>query len=188
MLRVPAIPRTMTDLREWLVDDWITHGRSWTRPEFHAVATHRLGTWARNLSGPARPFATAVYLALYTIVRNLYGIELPLGTRLGRRVLIAHVSGIVIASGVEIGDDCIIRQGVTIGGVRRGRTGGRQTPVLEDGVEVGAGAVIVGGVTVGTGATIGPNAVVMKDVPKGGTAFAAPARIIGPLNRQTTNS
>jgi MFS family permease len=84
----------------------------------------------------------------------------------------------------QIGDDCVLRQNVTIGQFNRGR---KRTPPyapkIGNGVEVGAGAVVVGGITVGDGTRIGPNAVVMTDIPPGGSAFAGPAKIMQPLRR-----
>ena len=75
-----------------------------------------------------------------------------------------------------IGDDCAIRQNVSIGGVNRGNNSG---PVLEAGVEVGAGAVIMGAIAIGEGAKIGPNAVISCDVPAGAIAIAPATRILG---------
>ena len=74
---------------------------------------------------------------------------------------------------VVIGDDCLIRQGVTIGAA----TKRHESPVLGDRVEVGAGAVIAGAITIGDDVVIGPNAVVMSDVPSGSIVASAPARV-----------
>lgn len=111
------------------------------------------------------------------MVRNVYGIEIPRTTSLGHRVKIAHQSGIVIHPDAVIGDDCVIRQNVSIGaaaGDAARFTG--QAPVLGRNVSVGAGAVIVGGITVGDNAVIGPNVTVISNVPEGARVMAAPPR------------
>jgi serine O-acetyltransferase len=157
-------------------EDWVAHGRAWTKPGFHAVALHRFGVWARSLPRPLRLLLIALYGAGFVWVRNIYGIELYHTTSVGRRVVIGHQGGIVIHPSAVIGDDCIIRQNVTIGAATVERV--REAPRLGARVEVGAGAVVIGRITVGDDARIGPNAVVMTSVPPGATAFAAPARVI----------
>lgn len=168
--------QTEPRLLEIVHEDWIEHGRSWTRSGFHAVAVHRLGAWRLRRSRVVRHSVRPLYGALYFVVRNLYGIELSASAKIGRRVEVTHQGGIVVDAGTEIGDDCLIRQNVTIGLGRGGR------PRIENNVEVSPGAVVVGGVTVGEGARIGPNAVVTTDVPPGGRAIAPPARVTGPLS------
>lgn len=140
---------------------------------------HRIGVWGRAQVLPVRLLVRVLHKVLYLVVRNVYGIEIPLSVHLGRRVKISHQSGIVINGGVFIGDDCHLRQNVTIGSLGNVVTADRRgSPVLEDGVYVGAGASIIGKVTVGRGAHIGANATVMTDVPAGATAFARPAQIL----------
>ena len=117
-----------------------------------------------------------LYRCLYRRVRNVYGIELPYTTLLGRRVVIEHQSAIVIHGHCRIGDDCIIRQGVTLGNRSLDRP--LDAPHLGVGVNVGAGAKILGAVTIGDSAAIGANAVVLEDVPEGAMAVGIPARII----------
>jgi serine O-acetyltransferase len=94
----------------------------------------------------------------------------------GRRVIIEHQSGIVIHGDAVIGDDCIIRQGVTIGNRRLNRP--LDAPRLGNRVSVGAGAKLLGSIHVGDGAQIGANAVVFEDVPAGAAAVGVPARIV----------
>ena len=117
-----------------------------------------------------------LYRFMFRHVRNKYGIELEYCVRLGRRVMIHHQSGIVINGYCEIGDDCVIRQNVTMG-IRsvQEKTG---APILGKGVDVGAGAVLLGAITIGDGAQIGANAVVLSDVPAGAVAVGVPARIV----------
>lgn len=109
--------------------------------------------------------------------RWLTGIEIHPGATIGRRVFIDHGMGVVIGETAEIGDDCTIYQGVTLGGTSLYR-GTKRHPTLEAGVVVGAGAQVLGGFTVGEGARIGSNAVVIKAVPAGATAVGNPARIL----------
>jgi serine O-acetyltransferase len=92
-------------------------------------------------------------------------------------VFIDHGFGVVIGETAEIGDDCTIYQGVTLGGTRLYK-GAKRHPTLGKGVVVGAGAQVLGGFTVGEGARIGSNAVVVKPVPAGATAVGNPARLI----------
>ena len=173
---------TPRQLGQHLREDWEAHGRPFplASPGYQCVALHRLGTWASHQPQPWRTVLLVVYRVASIVARNLYGIEIPLDAHVGRRFWVAHQSGIVIGHGVVVGDDCLIRQNVTIGAERPGAR--RSPPHLGDRVEVGAGAVILGGVHIGDGARIGPNAVVMKDVPAGGTAFTAPARVLPPMS------
>lgn len=155
-------------------EDWETHDRHLSRGGLQAVLVQRFGAWRLGLPpGVPRKAASLVYRLLNARLQNVYGICLYDTTRLGRRIEIAHHSGVVIGAAAVIGDGCLIRQNVTIGIADWGEKG---SPRLGRDVEVGAGAVIVGGVTIGDGARIGPNAVVVSDVPAGATAFAAPAR------------
>jgi serine O-acetyltransferase len=113
---------------------------------------------------------------MFRYVRNHYGIELEYCTKVGRRVAIDHHSGIVVNGYAEIGDECRLRQNVTIGIKTLDDPDG--APRLGRGVDVGAGAVILGRIEIGDGAQIGANAVVLQDVPAGGLAVGVPARII----------
>ena len=114
-------------------------------PGLHAVWFHRLahGLWQSNW-GPLR------WLARFTslVARWLTGIEIHPGARLGRRVFIDHGLGVVIGETAEVGDDCTIYQGVTLGGTALER-GSKRHPTLEAGVVIGAGAKVLGPFTVG---------------------------------------
>jgi serine O-acetyltransferase len=107
----------------------------------------------------------------------LTGIEIHPGATIGRRVFIDHGMGVVVGETAEIGDDCTIYQGVTLGGTSLTR-GAKRHPTLGKGVIVGANSQVLGGFTVGDGARVGSGAVVMKPVPPGATAVGNPARII----------
>jgi serine acetyltransferase len=121
--------------------------------------------------------ATLLYRILFKLVEWMAGISLWYPVEVGRRVRIWHHSGIIL-SARAIGDDVQLRQNTTMGVRRTDRLG--ELPIIEAGVDIGAGAVIVGAILVGQGARIGANAVVTEDVPPGGVAIGNPARILPP--------
>ena len=164
-------------LWQQIKEDWIAHGRDWTKPGFRAVAVLRFGVWRMKIQSKflRAPFSI-FYRMLYRKVRNNYGIEIPYTVQLGRRVVIEHQGAIVIHGDCWIGDDSIIRQGVTLGNRYLDRP--FDAPKLGRCVNVGAGAKIFGNVSIGNGANIGANAVVLCDVPTGATAVGIPAKII----------
>lgn len=153
--------------------------RSWFEvltcyPGLHALWLHRLNhaLWLGQLS----PFRwLARFLAMLT--RWLTGIEIHPGARIGRRVFIDHGHGVVIGETAEIGDDCTIYQGVTLGGTSLVK-GEKRHPTLGVGVVVGAGAKVLGPFTVGAHAKIGSNAVVVAPVPESATVVGIPARLV----------
>ena len=104
------------------------------------------------------------------------GIEIHPGATIGRRVFIDHGMGIVIGETAEIGDDCTLYHGVTLGGTSWKK--GKRHPTLGRGVVIGAGAKVLGPIEIGDGAKIGSNAVVVRDVPADATAVGIPARIV----------
>jgi serine O-acetyltransferase len=163
-----------------LREDYRAHEpRAWASPGFHALAIHRFGARTRNVRGFYRKPVRGVYVALWRLVASIYGIELSHSMRVGRRLVIGHQGGIVLGP-ASIGDDCLVRQNVTIGV----KVPGGERPVIGDRVQVGAGAVIIGGVTVGDDVTIGPNAVVMENVPSGSRVLAPKPKIITPDDRR----
>ena len=161
-----------------IANDWRANGRDWTRPGFRTLAVYRFGVWRMQvrpklLRGPL----SLVYRSLFRRCRNVYGIELPYSAQVGQHVIIEHQGGIVIHGASVIGEGCVIRQGCTLG--IRGVRDVLAAPVLDAGVDIGAGAVILGRIRVGAGARIGANAVVLIDVPAGAVALGVPARIVG---------
>jgi serine O-acetyltransferase len=139
-------------------------------PGFHALQLHRFShtLWRLKLRWLAR-------LSSH-IARFLTGIEIHPGASIGRRVFIDHGMGVVIGETAEIGDDCTLYHGVTLGGVSWKQ--GKRHPTLGKGVVVGAGAKILGPFIVGDGAKVGSNSVVVKAVPAGATVVGIPARIV----------
>ena len=142
-------------------------------PGLHAVWIHRAshGLWNMGLKWIAR--------LLSMLARFITGIEIHPGAKIGRRVFLDHGLGIVIGETTEIGDDCTIYQGVTLGGTSLYK-GVKRHPTLGKGVVISAGAKVLGGFTVGDGARVGSNAVVLKEIPAGATAVGIPARILHP--------
>jgi len=170
-------------LWQQIKEDWIAHGRDWTKPGFRAVAVQRFGVWRMKVEPKLlRAPLSILYRSLYRKIRNTYGIDLPYSVKLGRRVVIEHQSAIIIHGSCTIGDDCIIRQGVTLG--NRYLEKPLESPQLGDRVNVGAGAKILGKVNLGDDVNIGANAVVLSDVPAGKTAVGIPAKILGYTNNQ----
>jgi len=141
-----------------------------TYPGVHALIIHRFSHWIWN-----HRFYWLARLSSH-IARFLTGIEIHPGATIGRRVFIDHGMGVVIGETAEIGDDCTLYHGVTLGGTSWNK--GKRHPTLGNGVVVGAGAKILGPIFIGTEAKIGSNAVVVKDVPAGATAVGIPARVV----------
>ena len=127
----------------------------------HFLYRHRLRFFARMVSQWSRHFT---------------GIEIHPGATIGRRLVIDHGMGTVIGETAEIGDDCLLYQGVTLGGT--GKDQGKRHPTLGNNVLVGSGAKVLGPFTVGDNARIAANAVVLQAVPPDATAVGIPARIV----------
>lgn len=141
-----------------------------TYPGLHAVLYYRLSHWLWN--------AGLKWLArlISTFARWLTGIEIHPAARIGRRLFIDHGMGVVIGETAEIGDDCTLYHGVTLGGTTWKK--GKRHPTLGRDVVVGAGAKVLGPIQLGDGARVGSNAVVVKDVPAGATVVGIPGRIV----------
>jgi serine O-acetyltransferase len=140
-------------------------------PGLHALVWHRVVVnrlWRFGARWLAR------WLAHWS--RWLTGIEIHPGANIGRRVFIDHGMGIVVGETAEIGDDCTLYHGVTLGGTSWNK--GKRHPTLGRSVVVGAGAKILGPLLIGDGAKVGSNAVVVRDVPPGATAVGIPARVV----------
>ena len=167
------------DIRTVFARDPAAH--SWlavvlTCPGLHSVWFHRINhlLWRARLR--------LLALAGSYIARFITGVEIHPGARIGRRFFIDHGMGIVIGETSEIGDDCSVYHGVTLGGTVW--QGGKRHPTLEAGVIVGAGAKILGPITIGTGARIGSNAVVTRPVTAGATVVGVPGRAVDKQARE----
>lgn len=139
-------------------------------PGVHAVLLHRMNhvLWNKGFKWFAR--------ILSHLARWLTGIEIHPGARIGSRFFIDHGMGVVIGETAEIGDDCTLYHGVTLGGTSWEK--GKRHPTLGKDVVVGAGAKILGPITVGDGARIGSNSVVVKPIPAGATVVGIPGRVV----------
>lgn len=145
-------------------------------PGMQAIWAHRWVSgplWRMGLKWLGRVISHAA--------RFMTGVEIHPGATIGRRVFIDHGMGIVIGETAEIGDDCTLYHGVTLGGVAWNK--GKRHPTLGPGVTVGAGAKILGPFTVGAGARVGSNSVVVKEVPPGATVVGIPARVVEGLEQ-----
>ncbi len=142
-------------------------------PGLHAIWWHRLNhkLWRANFKWLAR--------FLSTIARWLTGVEIHPGAKIGRRFFIDHGMGVVIGETAEIGDDCTLYHGVTLGGTSWNP--GKRHPTLANGVVIGAGAKVLGPLNVGENARIGSNAVVVRDVPAGATVVGIPGRVVAKI-------
>jgi serine O-acetyltransferase len=140
-------------------------------PGFQAILLHRIAHRLYRWRLPLIPRVVSQMSRFFT------GIEIHPGATIGRRVFIDHGMGVVVGETAEVGDECTIYQGVTLGGTSLTK-GAKRHPTLGRGVIVGANSQVLGGFTVGDGARIGSSAVVVKPVPAGATAVGNPARII----------
>jgi serine O-acetyltransferase len=142
-----------------------------TYPGFHAVLVHRVShvLWRNGLMWLAR--------VLSNVARWFTGIEIHPGATIGRRFFIDHGMGVVIGETAEIGDDCTLYHGVTLGGTSWEK--GKRHPTLGNDVVIGAGAKVLGPILIGDDVRIGSNAVVLKDVPAGATVVGVPGRVVG---------
>ncbi len=139
-------------------------------PGLHAIWLHRLAHWLYKLGVPVIP------RLISQISRFLTGIEIHPGAQIGSGAFIDHGMGVVIGETTIIGKNCLIYQGVTLGGT--GKETGKRHPTLGDNVVVGAGAKVLGNITIGDNVRIGAGSVVVKDVPPNCTVVGIPGRIV----------
>ncbi|KOR29416.1 serine acetyltransferase [Achromatium sp. WMS2] len=139
-------------------------------PGIHALWSYRIANWLWNIRFK--------WLArvISNIARLFTGIEIHPAAQIGRRFFIDHGMGVVIGETAEIGDDCTLYHGVTLGGTSWQK--GKRHPTLGNNVVVGAGAKVLGPINIGTGARIGSNAVVVKPVPAAATVVGVPGHLV----------
>jgi serine O-acetyltransferase len=157
-------------------EDYRSHDSDLSRQGFWAMCVYRFGRWRYTLRPRLvrMPFSF-VYKVLFKLIQVVAGIELPCEATLGRRFTIDHFGGIVISGDAVFGDDCRIRNGVTVG-LRH--TQQRGSPVIGNRVDIGAGAKLLGPIRIGDDVAIGANAVVLTSVPSNCIAVGIPARIL----------
>lgn len=139
-------------------------------PGFHARQIHRL---AHALHGQGVPLVPRL---ISHINRLLTGIEIHPGAKIGSGLFIDHGMGVVIGETAEIGDNCHLYQGVTLGGTSTKRE--KRHPTLEENVAVGAGANLIGAITIGENASVGAGSVVVTNVPSNATIVGVPGHVI----------
>jgi serine O-acetyltransferase len=159
-----------------LREDWRTHDRQLFRQGLWVMAVYRFGRWRYKIRsrGIRAPFS-AIYKFLRLLCEILTGIELPCEAVVGRRFRIDHFGGIIISGDAVFGDDCVVRNGVTVGLRSAGKRG---SPVIGSRVDIGAGAKVLGSIRIGDDVAIGANAVVLIDVPSNSIAVGVPARVL----------
>jgi len=160
---------------ELIREDWRTYEGDLSRQGLGVMLVYRFGRWRYTLKQPwlRKPFSL-LYRILKLLSQILTGIDLPCEAQVGRRLVIEHFGGIIISGDAVIGDDVIIRNGVTIGLKHTGIAG---APVIGNRVDIGTGAKLLGPIHIGDDAVIGANAVVLHDVPANALAAGVPAQI-----------
>lgn len=149
-------------------------------PGLHAIWLHRIAhfLWKRGF----------VWLPRFIshLSRFFTGIEIHPGATIGRRFFIDHGMGVVIGETAEIGDDCLLYQGVVLGGTSLEKK--KRHPTLGNGVTIGSGAIVLGAITLGDGSKVGGGSVIVHSIPPGATAVGVPGRIVGagPKKRKET--
>ena len=143
---------------------WLTYSG------LHAVRSYRISHWCYK----HKLFTLARIISQTS--RFFTGIEIHPGATIGKGLFIDHGMGVVIGETAEIGDNCLIYQGVTLGGT--GKDKGKRHPTLGNNVMVGSGAKVLGPFKVGDNVKIAANAVVLEEIPPNSTAVGVPARII----------
>ncbi len=144
-------------------------------PGVHALMMHRLShrIWSTRL--PLIPMKLLARL-ISQFSRSVTGVEIHPGARIGGGVFIDHGMGVVIGETAEIGNRCLLYQGVTLGGT--GKDHGKRHPTLKENVVVGAGAKILGAIEVGANTRIGAGSVVVRDVEADSTVVGVPGRVV----------
>ncbi len=162
-------------------EEYRLHGRHVRHAGLWAVLIYRFGVWALHLRWRVMRWAAGkIYAVLHFLVMPLSGVYVDRQATIGPRFRILHPGGIYISNRVVIGEGVTVMQNVTIGVDPLGRA-----PKIEDGVFIATGACVAGHITVGAGSRIGPNAVVMRDVPPHSLVMA-PAPTVMPNLSVTT--
>ena len=142
----------------------------WLYAGYKAVRMYRRANWFLRHGMPL----IARWISQRCVRKT--NIEIHPGATIGRRLFIDHGTGVVIGETTEIGDDCTLYQGVTLGGT--GKDKGKRHPTLGNNVMVGAGAKVLGPINIGNNVRIAAGAVVLSDIPDNCTAVGVPARIV----------
>ena len=158
-----------------LKEDLKAYKGDWSCQGFWVMVVYRFGRWRYTIKSSLirKPFSLS-YKILYKFIQVITGIELPCEVTVGKNFRIDHFGGIIISGFASFGDNCVIRDGVTVG-LRR--VNDPVAPKVGNNVDIGTGAKVLGGITIGDDVVIGANAVVLEDVPSNSIAVGVPARI-----------
>ncbi len=158
-----------------LKDDLKTYKGDWGSQGFWVMVVYRFGRWRYTIKSALirKPFSL-LYKILYKFIQVITGIELPCEVRVGRNFRIDHFGGIIISGFASFGDNCVIRDGVTVG-LRR--IDDPVAPKIGNNVDIGTGAKVLGDIMIGDNMVIGANAVVLEAVPSNSIAVGVPATI-----------
>ncbi|QND70430.1 serine O-acetyltransferase [Tardiphaga robiniae] len=166
-------------------NDYKAHNRDLGAQGFWALTVYRFGRWRYGVRpAPLRKLLSFIYKILFKLTQIVTGIELPCEAIVGRNFTIDHFGGIVISGYARFGDDCRIRNGVTVG-LRR--IDDKRAPYIGNNVDIGAGAKLIGAITIGDNVVVGANAVVLRDVPANCVAVGVPA-IVKPRGARTATA
>jgi serine O-acetyltransferase len=164
---------------ENLRSDYQAHGRDPGAQGFWVMVIYRFGRWRYGIRPASlRKLFSFIYKILFKLIQVITGIELPCETVVGRNFVIDHFGDIIVSGYARFGDDCRIRNGVTVG-LRR--IDDRRAPCIGNNVDIGAGAKLLGAITIGDNVLVGANAVVLCDVPANSMAVGVPA-VVKPRN------
>ncbi len=137
------------------------------------MVVYRFGRWRYRVRPPIiRKLFSVTYKILFKLIQVVTGVELPCEAEVGRNFVIDHFGGVIISGYAKFGDDCRIRNGVTIG-LRRVHE--KVAPIFGNNVDIGSGAKVLGPIIIGDNVVIGANAVVLCDVPANSIAVGVPA-------------
>ncbi|MFN8830298.1 MAG: serine O-acetyltransferase [Labrys sp. (in: a-proteobacteria)] len=170
--------RNPADVGFWalVAEDYRTHGSDPFSQGFWTLFWHRFGNWRMAVRPRLlRLPLSLIYRIMFKACEIFCGMMLPYTVVVGRRVRLDHFGGMILVPR-SIGSDVVLRQNTTLGIASTRDLDAR--PVIEDGVDIGAGAVIVGDITVGRGAIVGANAVVTRSVPPFAVVGGVPAKVL----------
>jgi serine O-acetyltransferase len=164
-------PSMFRDIR----DDLRAYDGNWSAQGFWVMVVYRFGRWRYGVRpAPLRKILSFIYKLLFKFVQIITGIELPCEAEVGRNFVIDHFGGIIVSGYAKFGDNCRIRNGVTIG-LRRIEE--KFAPMIGNNVDIGAGAKLLGPIKIGDNVVVGANAVVLCDIPANSIAVGVPATI-----------
>ena len=156
--------------------DLATYAGDWSCQGFWVMLVYRFGRWRYSIRLTfVRKIFSMFYKVLYKCIQIMTGIELPCEVKVGRNFRIDHFGDIIISGYASFGDNCIVRNGVTVG---LKNIDEKAAPSIGSDVNIGAGAKILGPITVGDNVDIGANAVVIHSVPSNSVAVGVPARVL----------